>query len=265
MSETASSSKEVKPLLTVYTIDKDPKKYSLVSFATKLHFRLRYAGIPYIDGVGSRGEAPKDKIPYVKFHSTNELLGDSALIIKRLIEMGKTEDLTAGLSPETRATDFSFRSMIDEKMYFLLLYERWYENYKEMRDHGPLAHLPGGIRHVAVAVLLQYVRLMLYFQGTGRHKLDEIKHLRGEAIAAMADFATVANEMARDRPETEPFWILGGPKPTEADFSLFGYLSGLLVTPTQPATVALIRQSPALMSYVQRIHKTYFSDFNDIV
>ena len=71
---------------------------------------------------------------------------------------------------------------------------------------------------------------MLYFQGTGRHNSDEVKEMRHEAVDALADYATVAYAQA-DKKSSAPFWILGGEHPTEADFTLYGYLSGLLVTP----------------------------------
>ena len=117
---TASES-EGKPILTVFSFDEDQRQYSFTSFVTKLHFRLRYAGIPYENAKGSRRQAPKDKIPYVRFNETGELMGDSALIAKKLIEMGQMKDLGADLSPETRAADFCLRSMIEDKLYYLLV------------------------------------------------------------------------------------------------------------------------------------------------
>ncbi|KAK3393864.1 hypothetical protein B0H63DRAFT_459413 [Podospora didyma] len=258
------------PRLILYSFDKDNTQHHFSSFVTKLQFRLRYAGITYESAFGSRPQAPKGKIPYVRFlDDSNELMGDSTLVAKRLIDAGEMEDLNAALSPEVRAHDLCLRSMIEDNMYFLLLYERWNENHKAMRDDGPWAHLRGGIRHVFVGFVFRFVRLMLYFQGTGRHSPEEIKRFQTEAIGALADLATAAKDKTTGR-DTEPgqqktpFWILGGEKPTEADFSLFGYLSGLLVTPTQPATVALIKSHPALVDYVERIHKTYFADFRDL-
>ncbi len=99
-----------------------------------------------------------------------------------------------------------------------------------MRDEGPFGYLPGGIRHVAGLAIYDYCWLMLYFQGTGRHRPDDVRFLRREAIAALADYAA-ASYAKTDAGSTRPFWILGGEKPTEADFALFGYLAGVLATP----------------------------------
>lgn len=65
--------------------------------------------------------------------------------------------------------------------------------------------------------------------------------LREEMIGMLADFAEAARrrrnshqdvDSDNEESEEEPFWILGGEKATEADFTIFGYLSGLLATVT---------------------------------
>jgi len=107
-----------KPSLTVYTFDSNHKEYSYSSFCTKLHFRLRYAGIAYADGEGTRNQAPKSKIPYVRFEETGEFMGDSGLVTQKLIDDGKLEDLNSGLLPEERAKDFCLRATIEDRMYY---------------------------------------------------------------------------------------------------------------------------------------------------
>jgi hypothetical protein len=116
-----SSSAEEKPLLTVYTFDTDTTKYSFSPFATKLRFRLRHAGVPYDDRYGSMLEAPKKKIPYVKFHESGEFVGDSSLIIERMVKAGKMSEVNAKLSPEEKAKDMCIRSMIEDRMYFFIV------------------------------------------------------------------------------------------------------------------------------------------------
>ncbi len=112
---------EPKPFLTVFAYDTDHTVHSYTMFTAKLHFRLRHAGIPYANAEASRNQAPKSKVPYVRFEETKELMGDSSFITQKLVDMGKLEDLNKGLSPEERAKDFCLRSMIDDRVYFFLV------------------------------------------------------------------------------------------------------------------------------------------------
>ncbi|KAK4208817.1 hypothetical protein QBC37DRAFT_295807, partial [Rhypophila decipiens] len=145
--------------------------------------------------------------------------------------------------------------------------EQWYENYYTMRDRGPFAPLPWGIRHLVTALTYRYARLMLYMQGTGRYTAEEVTSLRGEMIGVLGDSAEAsrARSAAHDD-EDGPFWILGGEKPSEADFTVIGYLAGCVGTVAgirsrQPATAALVKSHPALIEYIERIHCRYFPDF----
>jgi len=107
------------PYLTVLSFDLNHHEYGYTAFCTKLYFRLRHGGLPYETAKGTRGQAPKGKMPYARFEKTGELMGDSSLITQRLIDDGKLEELNAGLAPEQRAADFCLRSMVDDRMYYL--------------------------------------------------------------------------------------------------------------------------------------------------
>jgi len=112
---------ENKPHLIVYSLDREHTTYSMSVFVTKLHLRLRHGGVRYENALGSREQAPKKKLPYVKFVETGELMGDSALIVERLVKEGKLPDLDKGLSPEQRATDYCLRVMIEDRVYYLVV------------------------------------------------------------------------------------------------------------------------------------------------
>jgi hypothetical protein len=96
-----------------------------------------------------------------------------------------------------------------------------------MRDQGPFGYLPWGVRHVAGFFIKRYCWAMLYFQGTGRHSPNEVRQFLEESIGAMEDYAQAARAKL-DVTSKAPFWILGGEKPTEVDFVLFGYVVNLL-------------------------------------
>lgn len=112
---------EAKPHLILYSLDRGHTTYSMSIFVTKLHLRLRHGGITYENALGSRDEAPKKKIPYVRFVETDEVMGDSALIVERLVTEGKLEDLDKELSPQQRAIDYCLRVMIEDRLYYLVV------------------------------------------------------------------------------------------------------------------------------------------------
>lgn len=99
----------------------EPGCYVGSPFVTKLEFRLRFAGVPYNVDAGSPFKAPKGKIPYVRIcldEETPELLGDSTLIIKRLLDLNQLEDINAAMPPEKGALDLALRALVEDRLYF---------------------------------------------------------------------------------------------------------------------------------------------------
>lgn len=67
-------------------------------------------------------QGPKGKIPYIGISSpaspTPRFLGDSTLIIEKLVEEGQLQDLNAKLSPKEKVMDLAIRAMLEDKLYF---------------------------------------------------------------------------------------------------------------------------------------------------
>jgi hypothetical protein len=107
---------EDKAPLVLYRGWLDPGKHVWSPFVIKLEARLRFAGVSYITECGSARTAPKGKIPYLE--CSEGTFGDSTLIIKQLVELGKLPDLNARLSPAARATDLALHALLEDKLYF---------------------------------------------------------------------------------------------------------------------------------------------------
>lgn len=128
MSIVDMSTHSTQPKITIFRGWKDPDKHVWSPFVIKLEARLRFAGIKYSVGVGSPKTAPKGKIPYVEWDNLpSEVaeaeedkvqLGDSALIIKALLERNIIPDINAELSPADRAKDMALRALLEDKLYF---------------------------------------------------------------------------------------------------------------------------------------------------
>ncbi len=91
-------------------------------FVNKLEARLRFAGLSYRTEAGSLSQAPRGKIPYVALAKTNAdsqaMLGDSTLIVEKLVENEVTDDFNDKLSPTEKAHDLALRALLEDKLYF---------------------------------------------------------------------------------------------------------------------------------------------------
>lgn len=102
--------------------------------------------------------------------------------------------------------------------------ECWIDNYYEQRDQA-LASVPTPVRFFVGQLVYRKVCRTLYGQGVGRYSSDEVDMFRIEIWSSV-------NDLLADipvKPETaEPFWCLGGSEPTEADITIFGFVSSIL-------------------------------------
>ena len=76
----------------------------------------------------------------------------------------------------------------------------------------------------------------LHGQGTGRFSADEIQQMRKEAWGAIeSGLESVRSGLEGGRggrkggKAKDPFWVLGGNEPTEADATLFGFVISVLI------------------------------------
>ncbi|KAK3368648.1 hypothetical protein B0H63DRAFT_488870 [Podospora didyma] len=228
-------------------------------FVNKLETRFRLAGITYRVDVGGPRQGPRGKIPYIAYGEGGELIGDTALITRRLVSDGIVTDLNAQLSPAEKAIDLSVRSLCEDKMSFLMARERWVDNYYLMRD-GALAALPWLVRCVVGNLVYRKVTGALYGQGTGRYTDEEVREMRRGVWEALSDLLAERRKVVRDR--EAPFWVLGREEPTEADATVYALVATGLVCTAAPDTQKIVREFPVLVDYARRIHGKYFGDYD---
>lgn len=209
--------------LVVHRGSPPSNSYVWSPFVTKLEARLRFDAIPYRLGSGTPRTAPKGKIPYVQVNS--EAFGDSTLIIRNLVSNGIIRDLNASLSGAPAAHDLGLRSMMEDRVYFYGTREKWVDNYHVMRTNM-LASVPWPIQRAVGWMVYNKINATLQGQGTGRLTDDEVTAFKEEVWENVNGLVTEAKQQAND---DEPFWILGGDDPTEADATLFGFVVGALI------------------------------------
>ncbi|KAK8084241.1 hypothetical protein PG997_005512, partial [Apiospora hydei] len=237
-------------------------------------------GVAYRTAAGSPKTAPRGKIPYVEFSDSScsssgddgegagtGALGDSGLIIKALTERGLLADLNARLDGEGRARDLGVRSLMEDRLCFYHGWERWTQNYYTMRDHI-FGALPYPLRVVIGLLAYRGTVATLHGQGTGRYSGEEIAAFRREVwegvdalLAASRDKARAARGNNEEGEGKEPFWILGGEGPTEADATVFGFVVSVLICTAGPDSQKVVKGFPVILEYAERIQDRYFPDY----
>ncbi|KAI0400259.1 hypothetical protein F4802DRAFT_501942 [Xylaria palmicola] len=263
------------PTITVFRGFREPGNFVWSPYVTKLEARLRFGGLSYATAAGSPRSAPRGKIPYVSIsrgggsgsraeaeeeEGEEETLGDSGLITAALCEAGALSDLNARLSGAERAHDLALRALLEDKLSFYHTWERWTQNYYTMRDHV-LWSVPWPLRALVGLLAYRGTVATLHGQGTGRFSADEIAAFRREVWGALADLLLESSSAARSG-GGDPFWLLGGPEPTEADATLFGFVVSTLLATAGPGSQADVKSFPVLVEYARRIQERYFPDYD---
>ncbi|KAJ4363087.1 hypothetical protein N0V83_010207 [Neocucurbitaria cava] len=236
-------------------------KYVWSPFVTKLEFRFRLSKLPYENSAGGPLNGPRGKIPYVEVvtpGSPSEWVADTLLITKDFINRGLLQDMNSKLSGRERGQDLAIRALLEDKLFFYNIHERWIKNYYTMRDYT-MAKVPFPQRYLFGYLAHRAVVKRLLDQGTGRFSDEEIHSFRKEIWAGMNG---VLEESRRKSREGQCFWVLGGDEPTEADATMFGFAISALISDAGPVSRDLVKaECPAVVEYAKRIHQVYFPDY----
>ncbi|CAG8974989.1 hypothetical protein HYALB_00011173, partial [Hymenoscyphus albidus] len=247
---------------TLYRGWDEPGSYVWSYIVTKVEARFRFANLRYRVEAGSRRKAPRGKIPYLELGSgltvNPTILSDSSIIIAKLVESGQLPDLNASLSPVDRAHDLALRSLLEEKWYFYQACEKWNENYIAMRDHI-LWHLPHFLQVILGFFIYRQISATLRSQGSGRFSSDELASFSFDIWQSVN--ALLVESQNGQQKSDQPFWVLRGEGPSEADAALYGAIAAALVSTACPKAKALVESFPTIMDYATRIHNRYFPDY----
>lgn len=258
--------------MTVYRGWLSPGQFVWSPFVTKLEARLRFAGLSYKTEAGSTRASPRGKIPYIDIpfdpsisQSQTKTIADSGLIVKELVSREVLPDLNAALTPQERAFDLSLRALLEEKLIFYHGWERWTQNFYVMRDHI-LETLSWPMRFVVGNIIYSNTVKTLHGQGTGRYSGDEIAGFRREIwesvnVLLVESKTALGTQRSTNDGAEEPFWVLGGENPTEADATVFGFVVSVLVCDAAPDSRSVVRSFPVVMEYAKRIQGRYFPDY----
>lgn len=236
-------------MITVHKFASAWGQPDLSPFVVKLETYLRMAGIEYKGVPGDVRKAPKKKLPYIEHDGRT--IGDSSFIIEHL-KIAFGDRLDVGLGSAERAVAASFQSMLEEQLYFVILYQRWqddrgWETYVPvLREVLGGAGVPGPLRGLIASTVRKRIMSTLRAQGMGRHARSEVDVIGTRIMQATSDWMG-------DRPS------FLGPNPTTVDATVYAFLTAIMDTPVASAVKTHAETLPNLRPYVDRMKAKYWA------
>jgi len=217
-------------------------------FCTKAEVLLKMSGVDYVDHrVNDPRKGPKGKLPAVEFDG--RLVGDSELIRFEL-EKRTGIDLDAGLSPQERAASHAMARLVEERLYWAIVYERWMDDdsFAVIRK-AYFSSLPPVVRSILPVIARRQVKGYLHGQGLGRHTREEI------TAFGILDVEALAVQLG-DRQ-----WMMGD-EPTSLDATAWAHVVNIAIpehdrSPLRQAVLG----NDALMAYANRGMRRWFPEY----
>jgi glutathione S-transferase len=219
-------------------------------FVCKMETYLRLTGQKYETVVGDVRKAPRGQLPVVEIEG--KIMPDSTLVIDEL-ESRRAEKMDAHLGPAERGRALAYKTMLEEYLYFGLVFMRWSCDDgwavfdPSLRELLGKMGVPSFVRGMVAAQARKYTVTRIRSQGLGRKPRAEVVSLCTQMIDAFS------GELG-DRP------YFCGDRPTTYDATAYAWGLGLLC----PAFDNEVRKHTAskknLVSYVDRIRDAYWKD-----
>lgn len=211
-------------------------------FCVKLEAWLRLAGLPYrVERVHDLQAAPKGRAPFID--DGDRRIGDSALVIAHL-RRSRGVDPDAWLTPAQRGSGRAVEAMLEDRLYFAALHDRWMEP-----DRWPVvrAGLFPGLPDEVAEMIRGTQRERLKGHGIGAHAPAEIYAIADADIGALSD-------ILGDRP------FLFGDRPASVDCTAFAFMHGILGEQIDGELRRSARQRPNLVAYERRMRERLFPE-----
>jgi glutathione S-transferase len=232
-------------VITLYQFDPAFGLPNASPFCMKVETYLRMAGLDYQAPPGVNiMQAPKGKMPWID--DDGQVVADSTFIVAYL-KQRYGDRLDSRLNAPERATALAFQRLMEEDLYWALLYSRWFEDDGWTLTRAAFfSRLPPVARSVVPALARRGMRKEIWGHGMGRHSREEIYAIGQADITALAEFLA-----------DKPFFM--GPQPSSLDASAYAFLANLLWCPLETPLKACAKAFPGLEAYCRRMKARYYS------
>lgn len=214
-------------------------------FVLKTEIQLQMLGVRFERAIADLEAVSKHKAPYVR---DGEQLIEDSTFIRAHFERKLDRHLDARLTREQRAAAWALERLLEDRLYFIAVHERWLEDANFYK--GPaqfFGSVPEAQRAAVIAQVRDGLRQMLVRQGLGRHSRAERMELAARDIAAVADTLGEKN-------------FLFGAEPSAVDAVAFGMLSSCATRFFDSPLTDLVERHAGLTAYLERMEERYFRD-----
>ncbi len=215
-------------------------------FCMKLEIWMKMAGIEYrFKEKKDPTRGPKGKLPFIKHGAV--VLADSDIIMDYLCQCFEVE-LDRNLSPEQRALGYTISKMLEDHLYWAMLYSRWVDrqNWKAMRLHF-MGHMPLPVRRIMAELVRLKVKRDLHSQGMGRHSAKDVYW------AAKRDIRAVSTLIGENE-------FLFGDEPSSYDAVIYAFMTNIIDCELDSPLKEFGRSHDNLVAYCSRMRQRFYGD-----
>lgn len=227
-----------------------PGRWGLLTvspFCLKLDSFLRLAEIEHqsITATTPFG-GPKKKAPWIEHEGRK--IGDSSFIIDYLKQRFE-RDPDAHLDARQRATGVAIQRLIEENLYWAMVYDRWCrdENWAILKG-SVLGDIPAPVRALLAPYARRSVKKQLDGHGMGLHADDEIKAIARRDIDALA-------ALLDDGP-----WFFGS-STSMTDATVYSLLANILWVPFSSPMKTMVEGHANLLQWLDRFRAKVYPEF----
>lgn len=219
-------------------------------YCIKLEMYLRLANLDYrVETLKGRSKSYTGKAPYVEIDG--KFMTDSGLIIDHL-ERANGNRLDGHLTPAERGESLAIRRMMEEHLYFVMLYSRGLDPETKQASDACMRQVMGipSLLYPFVGMMIsRKIRTRLRNQGIGYHDRETLYQFGIDDITALSDWLG-----------TRSFGY--GDAPTVVDLCLASFIGTIVRQPWADPLTAATSKYDNLVAHFERVLSLTFPEIN---